>query len=191
MGFLSFVVNLPSKLGSAISANSLPVVIASDQTVPVSASSLPLPTGAATSANQATEITSLATIATNTTGASTAANQATANTALAAIQTSVAGTLAVKTPISAPVAGQVAIATIATAEVLGSGVLTNGVVIKAGLANTGTILVGAAGVTDTNNGTGNGYPLSAGEAISIAAANLSQVYINGTTAGDFVSYVGN
>lgn len=35
MGFLSFVVNLPSKLGAALSANSLPVVIASDQTVPV------------------------------------------------------------------------------------------------------------------------------------------------------------
>jgi hypothetical protein len=35
MSFLSFVVNLPSKLGSALSANSLPVVIASDQTVPV------------------------------------------------------------------------------------------------------------------------------------------------------------
>lgn len=44
-------------------------------TQPVSATSLPLPTGAATSANQATEISSLSTIATNTTGVSTAANQ--------------------------------------------------------------------------------------------------------------------
>src|ERR1700679_1655629 len=44
-----------------------------------------LPTGAATAANQATEITSLGTIATNTTGVSTAANQATANTSLASI----------------------------------------------------------------------------------------------------------
>lgn len=40
--------------GQATSANSAPVVVASDQTaVPVSASSLPLPTGAATSAKQA------------------------------------------------------------------------------------------------------------------------------------------
>lgn len=66
--------NIPSK-GSATTANSLPVNIASDQTVPVSASSLPLPTGAATAANQTTANTSLATIATNTTGVSTSTNQ--------------------------------------------------------------------------------------------------------------------
>ena len=40
--------------------------VASGTALPVSAASLPLPTGAATSANQSTEITSLATIATNT-----------------------------------------------------------------------------------------------------------------------------
>lgn len=40
-------------------------------TQPISAVSLPLPTGAATSANQSTEITSLATIASNTTNAGT------------------------------------------------------------------------------------------------------------------------
>src|SRR6185437_5262448 len=47
-------------------------------TQPVSASSLPLPTGAATAANQATEITSLGTIATNSGTQATAANQSTA-----------------------------------------------------------------------------------------------------------------
>lgn len=41
-----------------------------------------LPTGASTSANQATEIASLSTIATNTTGSATAANQATMLTRL-------------------------------------------------------------------------------------------------------------
>jgi hypothetical protein len=41
-------------LGSQVSAGSIPVVIASDQVVPISATSLPLPTGAATSANQTT-----------------------------------------------------------------------------------------------------------------------------------------
>lgn len=62
--------------GSATSANSAPVVIASDQaTIPVSNASLPLPTGASTSANQATEITSLSTIATNTAANATSANQ--------------------------------------------------------------------------------------------------------------------
>lgn len=39
---------IPAALGAATIANSMPVTIASDQTVPVSASSLPLPTGAAT-----------------------------------------------------------------------------------------------------------------------------------------------
>ena len=73
--------------GQTTSANSAPVVIANDQS--------PIPTtvsGVATSANQATEIANLATIATNTTGASTAANQATANGYLA--------TIAAQTPLS-------------------------------------------------------------------------------------------
>ena len=45
------VAAIPAK-GAATTANSTPVNIASDQTVPVSAASLPLPTGAATAANQ-------------------------------------------------------------------------------------------------------------------------------------------
>lgn len=50
-------------LGQAAMAASSPVVIASNQsTLPVSAASLPLPSGAATSANQATEIASLSAI---------------------------------------------------------------------------------------------------------------------------------
>jgi len=49
--------------GQKLMAASSPVVIASDQsTIPVSAASLPLPSGAATAANQATEIASLASI---------------------------------------------------------------------------------------------------------------------------------
>jgi len=50
-----------------------------------------LPTGAATSANQSTEISSLASIATNTTGVSTAANQTTGNSSLATIATNTTG----------------------------------------------------------------------------------------------------
>lgn len=50
-------------LGQAAMVASSPVVIASNQTaVPVSAAALPLPAGASTSANQATEIASLASI---------------------------------------------------------------------------------------------------------------------------------
>ena len=52
---------------------------ASATTQPVSAASLPLPSGAATSANQATEITSLATIATNSAAPLPAQSNATTN----------------------------------------------------------------------------------------------------------------
>lgn len=49
--------------GQATMANSEPVVIASDQSaIPVTQTSQPLPTGASTAANQATEISSLASI---------------------------------------------------------------------------------------------------------------------------------
>lgn len=72
----------------------------SGTTQPISAASLPLPTGAATSANQATEITSLATIATNTTGVSTAANQTTGNTTLASLLSNVSPSTATTTDIT-------------------------------------------------------------------------------------------
>lgn len=54
-------------LGQALEAASLPVTIASDQSaIPISVSSLPLPTGGATSANQTTGNTSLSSIDTKT-----------------------------------------------------------------------------------------------------------------------------
>jgi hypothetical protein len=54
-------------VGSKVSASSLPVVIASDQAaIPTTAASLPLPTGAATSALQTTGNTSLSSIDTKT-----------------------------------------------------------------------------------------------------------------------------
>jgi len=54
--------NIPAK-GAAVTASSTPVNIASDQTVPVSAASLPLPSGASTSALQTSGNTSLTNIA--------------------------------------------------------------------------------------------------------------------------------
>jgi len=53
---------LQARLGAKSTANSVSVNIANDQTVPVSAASLPLPSGAATSANQTTANTSLASL---------------------------------------------------------------------------------------------------------------------------------
>lgn len=53
---------LQARLGAKSTANSVSVNIANDQTVPVSAASLPLPSGAATSANQSTANSSLSSI---------------------------------------------------------------------------------------------------------------------------------
>lgn len=91
-----------TSLGQKVSASSVPVVIASDQsTLPISAASLPLPTGASTSALQTTGNTSLASILANQTngtqettivgtvplptGAATSALQTTGNTSLSSI----------------------------------------------------------------------------------------------------------
>lgn len=63
----------------------------SNASIAVSAASLPLPTGAATSALQTTGNTSLSTIITNTTGVSTAANQTTGNASLSTIATNTTG----------------------------------------------------------------------------------------------------
>lgn len=52
--------------GNAVNANGNPIFASVTNTVAISASALPLPTGASTSANQTTELASLATIATNT-----------------------------------------------------------------------------------------------------------------------------
>jgi hypothetical protein len=104
---MSYNPNNPN--GQAAMDDSQPVVIASNQSaVPVSASSLPLPSGAATGAKQDTGNTSLASIdgkitAVNTgavvvsssalpTGAATSAKQDTGNTSLATIAGAVAGT---------------------------------------------------------------------------------------------------
>lgn len=100
------------------------------------------------------------------------------------------GTIAVAAPLAAPVTGQAPIVTTGTAVGLPAAVLKNGAVIKAALTNVAPIFVGPAGVNTTNTGAGTGYPLTPGEAIGIAAANLSSIFINGT-AGDFVQYVGN
>lgn len=66
---------IPSALGAAVIASSMPVNIASDQVVPVSATALPLPTGAATSVLQGTGNTSLSSIDTKLSSQATAAKQ--------------------------------------------------------------------------------------------------------------------
>lgn len=95
------------------------------------------------------------------------------------------------TPLpAAPVVGQAALAATGVAQALPSLTLKNGVVIKALETNVSHICVGNAGVTTAINGTGNGYPLSPGEAISFAVPNSSALSIVGT-AGDVFYFAGN
>lgn len=92
---------------------------------------------------------------------------------------------------AAVLTGQKAIAVAGTAVAIGSGALVNGVVVKASITNTSKVFVGPANVNTTDSGTGTGYPLSPGEAVSFGVANLSQVYLNGTAAGQYISYAGS
>jgi hypothetical protein len=120
-------------------------------------------------------------------GASTSALQTTANSTLSSINSGIAALGGTQLAVTS---GQKKIAVTGTAVQLGTGALVNGVVITANLNNSGPITVGPAGITNTQDGTGNGYMLYPGASMSYAVSNLSPVYINGA-AGDFVTYTGN
>ena len=73
-----------------------------------------------------------------------------------------------------------------SAAALPSYALSNGIVITAKSANSGTIYVGPSGVTIST-----GYPLAAGQSISYAVTNLSAISILGSASGDGVAFTGN
>jgi len=91
---------------------------------------------------------------------------------------------------TAPITGQAIISSTGVAVQLSSGTLTNGVIITAFSNNTAPIVIGGSGVTNTINGSGNGYILEAGASVSMAVDNPSRIYINGTS-GDFISFCGS
>lgn len=76
--------------------------------------------------------------------------------------------------------------TTASAVVLPTNTLANGMVCQSLTGNSGTIYVGPATVT-----TANGYALIPGQAISWGVANSNQVYIVGTNLTDVISCTGN
>jgi hypothetical protein len=78
----------------------------------------------------------------------------------------------------------------ASAVALTTQALTNGVSIKAKSTNTGAVFVGAAGVTATDNGTGNGFSLRPGEAINLPITSTAGIFIIGTL-NDVVYVIGN
>lgn len=78
----------------------------------------------------------------------------------------------------------------ASAVALTTRALLNGIVIKAKTTNVGRVFVGAAGVTTTDDGTGNGFALLPGEAISLPATTTAGVFIIGTL-NDIVYVIGS
>ena len=85
---------------------------------------------------------------------------------------------------ASPITGQQTLST--TAAALPSNVLGNGLVITAPATNTATVYVGAAGVT-----TGTGYPLTAGQSISLSLSNSNGAFIIDTNSTDKVAFIGN
>lgn len=78
----------------------------------------------------------------------------------------------------------------ATAAALATQALSNGVTIKAKSTNAGSVFVGGSGVTATNDGSGNGFALLPGEAISLPVSTTAGVFIIGT-ANDIVYVMGS
>jgi len=174
---------------------------------------VPLPTGAATSALQTTGNTALTTI--NTTlgtpmqqtggsvtanlgtlnGAATAALQTTGNTALTTINTTLGtpmqnsgGSVSISSLpalVSAFYSGQKT--STGTAVALStSQAISNGVIVQALSTNAGLVYIGPSGVT-----TSTGFQLQPGQATSVAVNNLSTVFVIAATSGDGVCYVGS
>lgn len=87
--------------------------------------------------------------------------------------------------------GQKAVAVTGTAIKLSDvNGLTNGAIVKADSANAAPIVIGGSSITNTVDGTGNGFVLVAGESISVPVADLSNIFINGTS-GDHVYWIAN
>ncbi|SHE68584.1 hypothetical protein SAMN02745157_0710 [Kaistia soli DSM 19436] len=73
---------------------------------------------------------------------------------------------------------------------LPSRALINGLVIRARETNSGNGFVGGSSVTTTDDGTGNGFRLSPGDAWSGTPSNANQVYVIGA-AGDVFYFTGS
>lgn len=95
--------------------------------------------------------------------------------------------------VSSPLTGQAKIAVSGHAVQLNGGTsqpLTNGLIISAPNTNSASVEIGGASVTDTADGTGNGYILAPGASISFAVGNTADIYINGSSP-DVVSWAGS
>lgn len=87
------------------------------------------------------------------------------------------------TPENSPMTGQVAIATTGTPVPLSGSPISlpaAAVLIRAHSGNAAAGVVGKAGVTNTVDGSGNGFILEAGDSVAIYHGRLDEIYVNGT-----------
>lgn len=78
----------------------------------------------------------------------------------------------------------------AAAVQMAANVLVNGLALKAKNTNAGPVFIGGAGVTATNDGTGNSFALYPGDTLSLAISNSNVLYAIGT-ANDVLYFAGN
>jgi hypothetical protein len=78
----------------------------------------------------------------------------------------------------------------ASAVALPSQSFNNGLVLKAKSANVGKVFLGGSAVTTTDDGTGTGFALAAGESVSIGVTDAASIYVIGT-ANDVLYILGN
>lgn len=89
---------------------------------------------------------------------------------------------------TSPVVGQVKMT--GSSIQLTAGSLLNGVILTAKSSNSAPIVIGGSGVTNTTDGTGNGYILEAGTSVSFAVTDISNLYAIGTS-NDVLSWSGS
>lgn len=173
-------------------------------TLNISAATLPLPNGAATSDNQVSEITILNSIL------STLASESTAQLILGALASTLSvqvvdflaaslplptnaaqetgGNLAsIKTNTDTPTTpynNKVTVTTAATRVQLNSNRAVKSVTIKAGVTNTGIIYVGDSTVSSSN-----GLELNPGDTVSMDISNLNVLYIDASINSQYVTYI--
>lgn len=154
-----FTSQLPASLGQKAMAASMAVVVANDQTaVPISAASLPLPTGAASETTLAAASAKLP---------ATLGQKVMAN----ALAVSIASD---QSAVTTSNQNNAAFATVAnysvttTAAAVGGSLACRSVIVKAATANTVPVLVG--------DSTTQAFPLAAGEFVVIPTTNVNTVY---------------
>lgn len=133
-------------------------------TQPVSAASLPLPTGAATAAIQTTQQSSLTSIDGKLSGAlSVTGSTVGTSSAVVNVGQQTSNTTAVQLSAS-------------------STIPTNGIIVQAISTNTASVFIGGSGVT-----TSNGFELQAGQSAPFTS-NLNTLYVIGSNASDKVCW---